>query len=173
MADRVMAMLTSITLPARAAGDDGPQPRTVMAHRLSISNDPVDDALPFVVPPQRDGSKAQRPDPVIDLFESDVFPDEGTVEKERPPSPRDAADRRHASHFDMAGIFHWRQSRGHRAGCRAIQVRRRLVAQRLVRPLLVVFAHEPGEAALLRAQVGSRWPRRLRLQDRMELLVRA
>jgi hypothetical protein len=78
--------------------------RATRSHRRSGSSDRMNNPLPFIVPTQRERRKADCPNPVIDLFEGDVFADEGTADKQWPPVPGDTTNRRHAPHLAVAGI---------------------------------------------------------------------
>jgi len=112
--------------------------------------------MTIVVPSERDGGKAQRPDPIIDFFEGDMFAGQGFRQKYRCAVPRHLANRRHAADFDMPGILERRKMTRQGARRGAIATGRHGVRQRRVRPLLVVFDTKATEAALLCRRIARR-----------------
>src|SRR5260370_26067117 len=104
--------------------------------------------MTFVEATERDGGKVHGPKAVVDFFEADVFAAQGPTEKPHLATPRDLPDRRDAADLEMARIDQGRQARreGSRRGL--IAARRRLILQRLVRPLVIVFGTEAREASL-------------------------
>src|SRR5258708_39924258 len=107
------------------------------------------DAMTFVVPSERDGGKAQRPDAVVDFFERDVFSGERGGDKQRRAVPGYAAIAAHQPHFHVPRIVQGRQSGRHRSWRGRIATRRRVILQPFVGALLLVFPTEATELLLV------------------------
>src|SRR5439155_9229574 len=127
--------------------------------------------MAFVVPSERDRREVQCPETIVDFFEGDVFTGQRGRDKQRSTTPRNGAAATHAARFHVPLIFKRGQAsrqgsaRGLVSGCG------RVIIERFVGPLLVVFAHEPAKALLLRAAVRSWRARGLGFQHPMKLLM--
>src|SRR5690606_12636129 len=93
--------------------------------------------------------------------------------EEQPPAPADLPPTRDAPELEALRIDHRRQASGQPSLRGAIKRSGRTVAQRLVRPLLVVDGPETVERPLLLLRRLARRPGGFRLQGAVHALVRA
>src|SRR5262249_26830320 len=161
------SLLFSALEVRRGAGGAGGAPRS------HCGRDRVKGAMTCVVSSERHRGKAQRPDPVVDFFERDVFSREGGGDKLRRAVPGHAAVAAHESDFQMTGVFDAGQPAGHGAWRGGVAARGRLIPQRFMRPLLVVLPTEPAESLLLGSAIRRGRSRRVGFQDRMKLFMRS
>ena len=111
------------------------------------------------------------PEAVIDLFERDVFTGERFGEKNglAPGNRSHAGD---APDFHMPGIHDGRHRCRQGPPRRRVVGGRRLIAERFVRPLVVVLGAEAAESMLLRVQVRGGRPGGVGFEDGMKLFMR-
>jgi hypothetical protein len=118
------------------------------------------------------GGEPEEVDTFINGFQRDVLAGEDFGQKEEAASPADGSGGAHAAHLPGGGIVERRELLGVRAGRGRVVCGRRVAAEGVVRPFLVVFGDERRKPALLSAARGGGWPRGFALEDRMELLMR-
>ena len=118
-----------------------------------------------------DIGKADQPVAGLGLDNADRLADQRLADKDQIPRPFNLACGPYPPHRDVAAIG--RIFEAVRVGPRRgpVQRRRRLLTQRLVRPLVVVDLAEAVEAPLLRRQAGGRWFCRLVLERAVNSLA--
>src|SRR5262245_7051752 len=121
---------------------------------------------------KHDVGKAHGPNAIIDLFERDVFARQSGREKQRVVDPRYTPVAADEADFRVAWILEVWQSTRKRTRRRLVMVGRRVVVQRFVRALAIVFRAERGKPPLLRRGTRGGRPGRVRFQHAMKLLVR-
>ena len=98
-------------------------------------------SLSFVEASQRHRGKADRPDAIVDFFEGHIFAAQGGREKQRLAGPRETAVGADEPDLGVPGIVE-RGQPARQWPARGVVLRgRRLIVQRLMRPLVVVLAH--------------------------------
>ena len=117
-------------------------------------------------------SDVHGPDAIHDLIEPDVVAGEGTAEEQHALMPRHTAVRSDSSDFEVAQIVEAWEARRQPARRGPVVHGGGGVIERLVRPVLVVFAPEPAKAALLGRRGPRRRPRGFRFEHGVKLLVR-
>src|SRR3984893_10673682 len=111
-----------------------------------------------VEPAQLDMAKAHPPVAIGDFLEADAFAGQGLIDIHAAPAPADLPIGQGAADHIRSGIDELGQALRKGAGRRLIGGRWGLLAQRLVRPLVIVDRSKAIECALLRS---ARPPRRL------------
>ncbi len=108
---------------------------------------------------------------VVELSEADEFADQSLADEGVLASPFDFAPRAHPPRLMVGVVPRVLDARRHRARRGRIEVGRRPLPERLVRPLLVIVTAERVEARLLLIGVGGRRPRGLLLERTMHALM--
>src|ERR1700739_846770 len=120
---------------------------------------------------QFDVGITHQPVTALGLADADRLADQRLTDKDQLAGPFDLAVAAHAAHRNLLAIVRILDPIGMRPRRRLVQRSRRLLSQRLVRPLLVVDRAEPVKALLLRRQTGGRRRCRLLLERAMYPLV--
>jgi hypothetical protein len=105
-------------------------------------------AVAVVESTEHNGGKADRPDPIIDFFEADLFAHQRFRQKDGRIAPRNLAHGRDATDFEMTGILEWRQAPRQPTRRRLIPAGWHVIGQRVVRSLMVVFDTEAITAGI-------------------------
>src|SRR5688572_11037180 len=154
--------------PATMAGDQAvradEEPKLSRAAGLSVTR--IQDT-------ERDGTKVHGPAVDVDFFEADQFSREAVAQIPLRLAKRDDTIGVGALHTKVPRIFGVWELPRIGAERRLILRSWRRIAQRLVRPLVVVFLTKRVEASLLRAHAAARRPRRVSLQRTVHALVAA
>ena len=129
--------------------------------------------IPLIVPAEHERSEADGPQAVVDLLEADPLTPERFAEVEAVALEADAALAPDPPHLKVAGVADLRLV--HRISPRRLRVElgRWHLADRLVRPLVVVLVAEAVEGRLLGLEARRRRSRRLCLQRAVHPLVAA
>src|SRR2546425_8686182 len=112
--------------------------------------------------PQR--PKVDVPDPVRNLLQAHIFTDADGGDVHPPAVPPNAPIGADVADFEAIGVLERRQPVRHRARRWRIARGRRLLVERLMRPLVVELLAKDIEASLLRGKTARRRTCRLRLQ---------
>src|SRR5213083_1088177 len=118
-----------------------------------------------------EGAEVHVPEAVIDLLQAHVFADADRGDVDPPAVPPNATVGADVADFEAIGILERWQPVGHRSRRGRVAGRRRLLVERLVRPLLIELLAKDIEAPLLRGEAAGRRPRRLGLQRAMHAFV--
>ena len=117
---------------------------------------PAEAELVFLKDADFIGMEPDSPEAVIDGFQANRFAFQGVGEEHISLGPSHLAPWRDAAHLPMEGVFGFLKTFRIGPGRRLIVTIGSLLAERLMRTLLVVFLAEPVEAFLLAPAV-SRW----------------
>src|ERR1700739_241426 len=112
-----------------------------------------------------------QPVTALGLEDADRFTDQRLTDKDKLARPFDLAVAAHAAHGNVVSIVRMLDPIGIGPWRRPVPRSRRLLSQRLVRPLLVVDRADPVKPLLLRRQTGGRRRCRLLLERAMYPLV--
>ena len=126
---------------------------------------------PFVHAPQLEGPKVYVPESVADFFETDVLARQRVRDAHPSLLPADAAIAADEPDFKVPGVFERGQAPWPLARRGQIVLRRCLLIERFVRPIVVVFLAEAIEAELLGAQRPAWGTRRFGLERAMHALM--
>src|SRR5690348_8169869 len=115
--------------------------------------------------------KTSQPITVLYFHHTDRLPSQGLRDENPLAGPFDFPRRPNPTNR-VVGIIPWlRHVLGHPSRRALVVFGGRLLAQRLVRPMMIELFAESVEPNLLLSQVGGRWPRRLRLQRAVHPLM--
>ena len=121
--------------------------------------------------PELDRPEVHLPAVIVDLLEPDQFSREAVRQIPLGRAKGNNAVGIRALHPKMRRILRGRQLTWIRAGRRRVARRGRVIGQRLMRPVVIVFAAKAVERALLRTKARARRPRRLGLQGAVHPFV--
>ena len=109
----------------------------------------LDLAVVFMKPAQRNHAEVDRPEPIVDLFEPNVFVDQEVTDGDAVRVPADPAIRTDFADFEVRRVFQQRQTPGIRPRRGGVEADGRALAQGFVRPIVVVLEPELIEPPLL------------------------
>src|SRR5678816_4527440 len=110
------------------------------------------------------GPEVNIPHPVVDLLKADVFAHADRGDIDPAAVPPDASVGADVPNLEPVRVFERRQPIRQRARPRGVARRRRLLVERLMRPLVVELGANAIEATLLPRAISCRGTRRLGLQ---------
>src|SRR5262245_56970796 len=129
------------------------------------------EVAPLIQVPEHDRAIVDAPLSVIARLEPDRFVDQRLADEHTLAAPLDLAPQVHATHGVAAWVFGLAQAAAVAPRRRGVVRRRRRLAERLVRPLLVEDAAERVETPLLLAHAGGRRRGGVFLPGAMQTLV--